>query len=44
MSKQLNWINIATVAAQKGYENNIGTAGLVKGVLGNKLIFGGNSI
>ena len=43
MSTQLKWTNIATVAAQKGYENNIGTAGLVKGVLGNKLIFGGGA-
>ena len=43
MSIQLNWTNIATVAAQKGYEKNIGTAGLVKGVLGNKLIFGGGA-
>ena len=43
MSTQLKWTNIATVAAQKGYENNIGTAGLVKGVIGNKLIFGGGA-
>ena len=43
MSTQLKWTNIATVAAQKGYEKNIGTAGLVKGVLGNKLIFGGGA-
>ena len=43
MGTELKWTNIATVAAQKGYENNIGTAGLVKGVLGNKLIFGGGA-
>ena len=43
MSTQLKWTNIATVEAQKGYENNIGTAGLVKGVLDNKLIFGGGA-
>lgn len=30
-------------SGSKGYENNIGTAGLVKGVLGNKLIFGGGA-
>ena len=43
MSTKLKWTNIATVAAQKGYENNIGTAGLIKGVIGNKLIFGGGA-
>ena len=43
MGTELKWTNIATVAAQKGYEKNIGTAGLVKGVLGNKLIFGGGA-
>ena len=43
MSTELKWANIATVAPQKGYEKNIGTAGLVKGVIGNKLIFGGGA-
>ena len=43
MSTELKWTNIATVAAQKGYEKNIGTAGLVKGVIENKLIFGGGA-
>ena len=43
MSTELKWVNIATVAPQKGYEKNIGTAGLVKGVIGNKLIFGGGA-
>lgn len=43
MSTNLTWKNIATVAAQKGYDKNLGTAGLVKGVLGNYLVFGGGA-
>ena len=43
MSTKLTWKNIATVAPQKGYDKNLGTAGLVKGVLGSYLIFGGGA-
>lgn len=43
MSTKLTWNNIATVAPQKGFDKNLGTAGLVKGVLGNYLIFGGGA-
>ena len=43
MSTKLTWKNIATVAPQKGYDKNLGTAGLVKGVLDSYLIFGGGA-
>ena len=43
MSTKLTWKNIATVTPQKGYDKNLGTAGLVKGVLGSYLIFGGGA-
>jgi len=43
MSTKLTWKNITTVAPQKGYDKNLGTAGLVKGVLGSYLIFGGGA-
>ena len=32
MSTKLTWKNIATVTPQKGYDKNLGTAGLVKGI------------
>ncbi len=40
---KLQWEKIGVVAAQKGYDKNIGTAGLLKGVIDNKLIFGGGA-
>lgn len=43
MNTKLSWKNVATVAPQKGYEKNLGTAGLVKGVIGDYLIFGGGA-
>lgn len=43
MSTNLQWKNIKTVAAQKGYDKNLGTAGLVQGALDNYLIFGGGA-
>lgn len=40
---KLQWEKIGVVAPQEGYEKNIGTAGLLKGVIDNKLIFGGGA-
>ena len=40
---KLQWNKIGVVAPQEGYEKNIGTAGLLKGVIDNKLIFGGGA-
>ena len=37
---KLQWNKIGVVAPQEGYEKNIGTAGLLKGLIDNKLIFG----
>ena len=40
---KLQWNKIGVIAPQEGYEKNIGTAGLLKGVIDNKLIFGGGA-
>ena len=40
---KLQWEKIGVVAPQEGYEKNIGTAGLLKGVIDNKIIFGGGA-
>ena len=40
---KLQWNKIGVVAPQEGYEKNIGTAGLLKGVIDNKLVFGGGA-
>ena len=40
---KLQWKKIGVVAPQEGYEKNIGTAGLLKGVIDNKLVFGGGA-
>lgn len=40
---KLQWEKIGVVSPQEGYEKNIGTAGLLKGVIDNKLIFGGGA-
>ena len=40
---KLQWKKIGVVAPQESYEKNIGTAGLLKGVIDNKLIFGGGA-
>ena len=40
---KLQWEKIGVVAPQEGYEKNIRTAGLLKGVIDNKLIFGGGA-
>ena len=40
---KLQWEKIGVVAPQEGYEKNIGTAGLLKGVIDNKLVFGGGA-
>lgn len=41
--KNINWTKLGQLPAPKGYNENIGTAGLVKGVINDKFIVGGGA-